>query len=269
MDELGKFFHDWLRGCNSDRHDEEKIALSFTSSLRRPPPSGAADASSATRGVEPRVSCHAMQGSRASPARLADEGVRRSAIISSVKTRDDALQLLHEYTKTDSLRKHALAVEHAMKACARKYAPDEDPVRWGMAGLLHDFDYEQFPNADQHPFVGSKILEEHGFDDDFRTAILGHAPYTGVPRTTSMARALFACDELCGFLTACALVQPGKSLAEVKVSSVKKKLKDKAFARTVSRDDIYNGVAELGVDLEEHIAFVREALLEIADQIGV
>ena len=186
-----------------------------------------------------------------------------------MKSRQEALDLLHELTKTDSLRKHALAVEQAMKACARKFAPDEDPERWGMAGLLHDFDYEMYPNADQHPFVGSKILEERGFDDDIRTAIMGHAPYTNVPRETMMAKALFATDELCGFLVACALVQPNKTLAEVKVSSVKKKLKDKAFARTVNRDDIYNGVAELGVDLEEHIAFVREALLEVADQIGV
>ena len=156
-----------------------------------------------------------------------------------------------------------------MKACAGKYAPDEDPVRWGIAGLLHDFDYEQFPAADQHPYVGSKILAEAGFDEDLRTAIMGHAPYTNVPRTTMMAKALFACDELCGFLVACARVQPGKTLAEVKPASVKKKLKDKAFARTVSRDDIYNGVQELGVDLEEHIAFVREALLDVAERIGV
>ena len=186
-----------------------------------------------------------------------------------MKSRQEALDLLHEFTKTDSLRKHALAVEQAMKACARKFAPDEDPERWGMAGLLHDFDYEMYPNADQHPFVGSKILEERGFDDDIRTAIMGHAPYTNVPRDTRMAKALFATDELCGFLVACALVQPNKSLAEVKVSSVKKKLKDKAFARSVNRNDIYNGVAELGVDLEEHITFVREALLEVADEIGV
>ncbi|HYM60861.1 MAG TPA: HDIG domain-containing protein, partial [Thermoanaerobaculia bacterium] len=130
-----------------------------------------------------------------------------------MKTRDDAIALLYEYTKTDSLRKHALAVEQAMKACARKYAPDEDPVRWGMCGMLHDFDYEQFPTAEQHPWVGSKILEDAGFDAEFRTAILGHAPYTGVPRETPMAKALFACDELCGFLTACALVQPSKALA--------------------------------------------------------
>jgi putative nucleotidyltransferase with HDIG domain len=179
------------------------------------------------------------------------------------KSRDEALALLHEFTKTDSLRKHALAVEQAMKACAKKFAPEEDPVRWGIAGLLHDFDYEAYPNADQHPYVGSKILEERGFDDDLRRAIMGHAPYTGVPRETLMAKALFATDELCGFLVACALVQPGKSLGEVKTSSVKKKLKDKAFARSVNRDDIYAGVAELGVDLEEHITFVREALLEI------
>jgi putative nucleotidyltransferase with HDIG domain len=186
-----------------------------------------------------------------------------------VKTRDEALALLHHYTHSDSLRKHAVAVEHAMKACARKYAPQEDEVLWGMAGLLHDFDYEQFPTADQHPYVGSKILEEHGFDESLRTAIMGHAPYTGVARETMMAKALFACDELCGFLTACALVQPSKSLRDVKTASVKKKLKDKAFARTVNRDDIYNGVAELGVDLEEHIEFVKSALLEIAEEIGV
>ena len=186
-----------------------------------------------------------------------------------MKTREDALALLYEFTKTDSLRKHALAVEQAMKACARKYAPAEDPVRWGVCGLLHDFDYETYPNADQHPYVGSRILEERGFDEDLRHAIMGHAPYTNVARDSLMARGLFACDELCGFLVACALVQPSKSMADVKPASVKKKLKDKAFARSVSRADIYAGVEELGVDLEEHIAFVREALLEIADQIGV
>ena len=182
-----------------------------------------------------------------------------------MKTRADALALLHKYTRSESLRKHALSVETAMQACARKFAPAEDPVRWGVAGLLHDFDYEQFPNADQHPYVGSKILEEEGFDEELRRAIMGHAPYTGVARNTLMAKALFACDELCGFLTACALVQPSKQLADVKPSSVKKKLKDKAFARTVSRDDIYSSVAELGVDLEEHITFVRDALLAAAN----
>ena len=186
-----------------------------------------------------------------------------------MKTRDDALALLHRYTQTDSLRKHALAVEQAMRACARKYAPGEDPVRWGIAGLLHDFDYEMYPAADQHPYVGSKILAEEGFDDELRQAIMGHAPYTGVARETLMAKALFACDELCGFLTAAARVQPNKTLAEVKTSSVIKKLKDKAFARNVSREDIYNGANELGVTLEDHIDFVKNALLEIADQIGV
>jgi putative nucleotidyltransferase with HDIG domain len=186
-----------------------------------------------------------------------------------MKTREEALAILYEFTKTDSLRKHALAVEQAMKACAQKYAPGEDPGRWGMCGLLHDFDYEAYPNADQHPYVGSKILQERGFDEELRTAILGHAPYTNVPRTTLMAKALFACDELCGFLVACALVQPSKSLADVKPASVVRKLKDKAFARSVSRQDIYDGAKELGVDLEEHVAFVREALLPIAAEIGV
>jgi putative nucleotidyltransferase with HDIG domain len=186
-----------------------------------------------------------------------------------MKTREEALAVLHEFTKTDSLRKHALAVEQAMKACAAKYAPDEDPVRWGICGLLHDFDYEMYPNPDQHPWTGAKILEERGFDEELRTAILGHAPYTNVPRTTPMARALFACDELCGFLVACALVQPSKSLVDVKPPSVVRKLKDKAFARSVSRQDIYDGAKELGVDLEAHIAFVREALLPIAKEIGV
>lgn len=186
-----------------------------------------------------------------------------------MKTRDDALALLHEFTKTDSLRKHALAVEQAMKACARKFAPEEDPARWGICGLLHDFDYEMYPNADQHPYVGSKILEERGFDEELRHAIMGHAPYTNVPRDAPMAKALFACDELCGFLVACALVQPSKQMADVKPASVKKKLKDKAFARSVSRADIYAGVEELGLDLEQHIAFIRDALREVAKEIGV
>jgi putative nucleotidyltransferase with HDIG domain len=184
-----------------------------------------------------------------------------------MKTRADALATLHQYTWSDSLRKHALAVEHAMKAYARKEG--EDPERWGICGLLHDFDYEQFPNSDQHPFVGSRILEEAGFDEALRRAIMGHATYTGVPRDTPMARVLFACDELCGFLTACALVQPGKSLAEVKVPSVRKKLKDKAFAKTVNREDIRQGVEELGVDLDAHIEFVLSALREIAPDLGL
>jgi len=183
------------------------------------------------------------------------------------KTRDDAIELLHRYTKTDSLRKHALAVEQAMRACARKYGGDEN--LWGICGLLHDFDYEAYPTAEEHPFVGSKILESEGWDEELRRAILGHATYTGVPRDTMMSKALFACDELCGFLTACALVQPNKTLAEVKVKSVKKKLKDKAFARSVCRDDIHLGVEELGVDLGEHVEFVLGAMVEIAPELGL
>ena len=184
-----------------------------------------------------------------------------------MKSREEALDLLHRYTRSDSLRKHALAVEHVMKACGARAG--EDPVRWGICGLLHDFDYEQFPTAEQHPMVGSRILEEEGFDEGLRRAILGHATYTGVPRDTPMAKALFACDELAGFITACALVQPGKSLAEVKVPSVKKKLKDKAFARSVNRDDIHQGVVELGIGLDEHIEFVLNSLKEIAHELGL
>lgn len=183
------------------------------------------------------------------------------------KTRDDAIEILHRYTKSESLRKHALAVEQAMRAYARKHGGDED--RWGICGLLHDFDYEAYPTPEEHPWVGSKILEAEGWDEEIRRTILSHAEYTGVPRESMMAKALFACDELCGFLTACALVQPGKTLAEVKVKSVKKKLKDKAFARSVNRDDIRNGVEELGVDLGEHIEFVLAALCEIAPDLGL
>lgn len=183
------------------------------------------------------------------------------------KSRSDALDLLQRYTESDSLRKHALAVEQAMRAYAVKMGGD--PERWGMAGLLHDFDYEKYPTAAEHPWVGSKILEQEGFDEEFRRAILSHAEYTGVPRESDMAKALFACDELCGFLTASALVQPNKSLAEVKVKSVRKKMKDKAFARTVNREDIIKGAEEFGVDLDTHIEFVLKAMIEIADQIGL
>lgn len=186
---------------------------------------------------------------------------------SATKTRDDAIELLHRYTKSDSLRKHALAVEQAMRASAKRYGGDEE--RWGLCGLLHDFDYEAYPTAEEHPMVGSKILEAEGWDEEFRRAILGHATYTGVPRDTMMAKALFACDELCGFLTACALVQPNKTLAEVKVKSVRKKLKDKAFARSVNREDILQGAEELGVDLDEHIEFVLGALREVSAELGV
>jgi predicted hydrolase (HD superfamily) len=184
-----------------------------------------------------------------------------------MKTRDDAIALLHRHTRSDSLRKHARAVEEAMRACA--VTMGGDPDRWGICGLLHDFDYEEFPTAEQHPWEGSKILEAEGWDEELRRAILGHAEYTGVPRDTDMARALFACDELCGFLTACALVQPSRALADVKVSSVKKKLRDKAFARSVNRSDIYRGAEELGVALDDHIAFLLAALVPIAAELGL
>jgi predicted hydrolase (HD superfamily) len=184
--------------------------------------------------------------------------------------RKEAWELLCEYTKGDSLRKHALAVEAAMRASAKRYgAPDADVDEWGLVGLLHDFDYEMFPAADQHPFTGSNILCGRGYPARIIRAILGHATYTGVPRDTDMAKALFADDELCGFLVACALVRPSRSLDDLEVSSVKKKLKDKHFARSVNRDDIHQGVAELGVSLEDHIRFVIDALKPAQKEIGL
>ena len=182
-------------------------------------------------------------------------------------TREDAYKLLCEFTESENLRKHALAVEAAMRAYARKFGEDEE--KWAIAGLLHDFDYEKYPSPEQHPWVGSKILEERGYPEDIRKAILGHADYTGVPRDTLMAKALYACDELCGFITAVALVRPNKKLEEVTVKSVKKKLKDKAFARGVNREDIYKGAEELGVPLDEHIQFVIDAMKSIADKLGL
>ena len=185
-------------------------------------------------------------------------------------TREEAWELLCEYTKGDSLRRHALAVETAMRACAPRYGGEgADVDEWGMAGLLHDFDYEMFPTAEEHPFKGSEIMRERGYPEHIRRAIMGHATYTGVPRDTEMAKALFATDELCGFLVACALVRPDKSLDGLEVKSVKKKLKDKAFARSVNRDDIHQGVAELGVDLDEHIRFVIDALRPVQEEIGL
>jgi len=177
--------------------------------------------------------------------------------------REQALELMHTYTASDALRKHMYAVEIAMRAMALKYGGD--PEAWGVVGLLHDFDYERFPNPDhapdrEHPAEGVRLLAERGLPAEGQQAILGHAAYTGVARTTSMARALFAVDELCGFLVACALVRPSRSLADLEVSSVKKKLKDKAFARGVSREDVHTGAAELGVPLEELIGFVLLAL---------
>ena len=186
-------------------------------------------------------------------------------------TRQDAWELLCEYTKGRSLRQHALAVEAAMRAAAPHYGgPEEDVDEWGICGLLHDFDYEMFPDPDGgHPFKGSNVLCGRGYSDRIIRAILGHATYTGVPRDTRMAQALFATDELCGFLVACALVRPSKSLDDLEVSSVKKKLRDKAFARTVNRDDIRQGVAELGVEFDEHVRFVIEALRPVQREIGL
>ena len=185
-------------------------------------------------------------------------------------TREEAWELLCEYTKGKSLRQHALAVEAAMRAAAPHYGgPGEDVEEWGLVGLLHDFDYEMFPSPEEHPFKGSVILCGRGYSDRIIRAILGHATYTGVPRDTQLARALFATDELCGFLVACALVRPSKSLDDMEVSSVKKKLKDKHFARTVNREDIRQGVAELGVELDEHIRFCIEALKPVQGKIGL
>ena len=181
--------------------------------------------------------------------------------------RASAWGLLCEFTASESLRKHALAVEACMRAYARKFSEDEDA--YGLAGLLHDFDYEKYPTPAEHPFVGSKILEERGYPEWLRRCILSHADYSNVARETKMEHALFACDELCGFITAVALVKPGKSLAEVEARSVRKKMKDKAFARSVSRDDITQGAAELGLDLDEHIAFCIEAMKGIAGELGL
>jgi predicted hydrolase (HD superfamily) len=181
--------------------------------------------------------------------------------------RPDAYELLCEHTQSESLRKHALAVEAAMRAYARRFNEDEDA--WGIVGLLHDFDYERWPNAPDHPLKGSAILAQRGYPEPWRRAILGHAAYTGVPRDSLMAKALFAVDELCGFVSAVALVRPGRSLAEVDARAVRKKLKEKGFARTVNRDEIVQGPAELGIDFDEHVAFVIESMREIADRLGL
>jgi putative nucleotidyltransferase with HDIG domain len=181
--------------------------------------------------------------------------------------RTTAWNLLTEFTQSESLRKHALAVEACMRAYARKFGADEG--LWGTVGLLHDFDYEKYPGLDDHPYRGNEILKERGYSDEVRRAIMSHADYTAVARETQMEKALFACDELAGFITAVALVKPSKSLAEVDAKSVRKKMKDKAFARSVSRDDIVNGAKELGVDLDEHIAFCIEAMKTIAGELGL
>jgi putative nucleotidyltransferase with HDIG domain len=185
----------------------------------------------------------------------------------TLPTRERALTLLHEWVQNVNLRKHCYAVEAAMRAYARKLGGDE--ARWGLAGLIHDFDWERHPDLERHPAAGVEVLRSLGWPEDVLRAVQGHAPHLGVPRDTDMARALYACDELCGFLVACALVQPGKKLAEVEVASVKKKLKRPDFARNVNRDDIAHGTAELGVDLDEHIAFTLEALRGIAPELGL
>lgn len=187
-------------------------------------------------------------------------------------TRDQALELMHEYTQSDALRKHMYAVEIAMRACAVRAGADEDA--WSSVGLLHDFDYERYPNdglsaTEEHPSQGVALLRERGYDEELCQAILGHAHYTGVARETPVAKSLFAVDELCGFLVACALVRPSRSLADLTVKSVKKKLKDKGFARGVNREDVFQGAEELGVPLEEHIQFVIEALRPEEARLGL
>jgi len=181
--------------------------------------------------------------------------------------REAAWCLLTEFTQSESLRKHALAVEACMRAYARKAGADEE--LWGMVGLLHDFDYEKYPTAEEHPYKGGEILNDRGYSEEVRRAIMSHAEYTGVARLSPMEKTLFACDELAGFITACTLVKPGKSLAEVEAKSVRKKMKDKAFARSVHREDIIEGAADLGVDLEQHIAFCIEAMKAIASELGL
>ena len=192
--------------------------------------------------------------------------------------RDQAWNLLCEWTQSENLRKHALAVEICVTACG-----DAEADRLGLTGderssflnlysttaLLHDFDYERHPTAEEHPFVGVRELERQGWPVELRTAILGHAQYSGVPRVTHLDKALFACDELAGFLTACALVKPSKKIAEVEVQSVRKKMKDKAFARGVNREDVIQGAAELGVDLDAHIAFCLNAMKNRANELGL
>jgi predicted hydrolase (HD superfamily) len=236
--------------------------------------------------------------------------------MNEVNTRDAAWELLTEFTQSESLRKHALAVEACMRACARKFATqsaseageghqreghdregqrehereghdlgraDQPPQisrasapeglghedLWGIVGLIHDFDYDRWPSLDDHPYKGNAILKERGWPEVITRAVMSHAEYTGVTRDSLMEKALFACDELAGFITAVALIKPSKSLAEVDVKSVRKRMKDKAFARKVNRDDIINGAAELGVDLDEHIALCIEAMKEIAGELGL
>jgi putative nucleotidyltransferase with HDIG domain len=190
----------------------------------------------------------------------------------TLPSRAETLALMHEYTASESLRKHMLAVEGAMRAYAQKFGEDEE--RWGTTGLIHDFDYERFPNnshspTDEHPSEGVRVLRSKGYPEDILQAILGHAHYTNTPRESKMAKTLFAVDELTGLITATALVRPTKSVHEVDARSVRKKMKDKAFARGVSRDDVVNGANELGVDLDEHITFVIAAMQARSADLGL
>ena len=182
-------------------------------------------------------------------------------------TREQAFSLLSEYTKNESLIKHALSVEAALRWYARKF--DEDEELWGITGLLHDFDYEKYPTEKEHPFKGSEILKEKGFDDEFREAILSHADYSGVSRETLLQKVLYACDELAGFITAVTYVRPSKTVDEVEVKSVKKKLKDKAFARSISREDIRSGAEDLTIPIEEHIEFCIQAMRKNKAALGL
>lgn len=185
----------------------------------------------------------------------------------NLPSREEAWALLCEYTEKEGLRKHALAVEAAMRFYARKLGGDEE--LWALTGLLHDFDYERWPGQEDHPYRGVEILRAKGYPEEMLTAILGHAPYTGVARETLLARALFACDELAGFTTAVALIKPSKKLADVDVPSITKRLKEKAFARSVSREEVYAGPGELGLTLEEHAANVLAALQSQSESLGL
>lgn len=190
----------------------------------------------------------------------------------TLPSRDQALALVREYTASESLRAHMLSVEAAMRAYAVKFG--EDPERWGLTGLIHDFDYERFPNnshsaTEEHPAEGVRMLRARGYPEDILQAILGHATYCAVPRVTKLAQTLFAVDELTGLITASALVRPSRSVLDLEASSVKKKMKDKHFARGVSREDVVNGASELGVELDEHIQFVIDAMRPVADSLGL
>ena len=187
--------------------------------------------------------------------------------VEALPTREQTLALLHEWVQNVNLRKHCYAVEAAMRASARAYGEDEE--RWGLTGLIHDFDWERHPDLERHPMKGVEVLRAAGWPEDVCRAVLGHAVHSGVPRDTPLAKTLYACDEVSGFLVACALVTPGKSLMDVEVPSVRKKMKRADFARNVNREDIVNGAAELGVDLDQHIAFCLEAMRGIRSELGL